>query len=49
MLFRSRIVASLALVYSIYALFGAGAEALAWGAVLLLAGLPVYIWMRRKA
>lgn len=44
-----RIVASLALVYSIYALFGAGAEALLWGAVLLLAGLPVYFWMRRKA
>jgi APA family basic amino acid/polyamine antiporter len=44
-----RIVASLALVYSIYALFGAGAEALLWGAVLLLAGLPVYFWMRRRA
>jgi APA family basic amino acid/polyamine antiporter len=43
-----RIVASLALVYSIYALFGAGAEALLWGAVLLLAGLPVYFWMRRR-
>jgi APA family basic amino acid/polyamine antiporter len=26
---------------------GAGAEALAWGAVLLLAGVPVYLWMRR--
>ena len=44
-----RVVASLALVYSIYALLGAGAEALAWGAVLLLAGLPVYLWMRRSA
>lgn len=44
-----RIVASVALFYSIYALFGAGAEALLWGAVLLLAGLPVYFWMRRRA
>jgi APA family basic amino acid/polyamine antiporter len=44
-----RVVALLALLYSIYALLGAGAEALAWGAVLLLAGLPVYMWMRRSA
>ena len=44
-----RVVALLALLYSIYALLGAGAEALAWGAVLLLAGLPVYMWMRRTA
>ena len=44
-----RVVAALALAYSVYALCGAGAEALAWGAVLLLAGLPVYLWMRRGA
>jgi APA family basic amino acid/polyamine antiporter len=43
-----RVVASLALVYSVYALTGAGAEALAWGAVLLLAGVPVYLWMRHS-
>ncbi|MDI1253879.1 amino acid permease [Thermomonas sp.] len=42
-----RTVAALALIYSVYALFGAGGEALAWGAVLLLAGVPVYLWMRR--
>ncbi|MGE4366339.1 amino acid permease [Thermomonas sp.] len=41
-----RIVAALALLYSLYALSGAGAEALAWGAVLLLAGVPVYLAMR---
>lgn len=44
-----RVVAALALVYSIYALFGAGKEALLWGLVLLLAGVPVYLWMRRSA
>jgi len=43
-----RVVAALALLYSLYALSGAGAEALGWGAVLLLAGLPVYAWMRRS-
>lgn len=43
---RGRIAAALALAYSVYALFGAGLEALAWGAVLLLAGVPVYLWVR---
>jgi APA family basic amino acid/polyamine antiporter len=44
---EGRVVALLALAYSLYALAGAGAEALAWGAVLLLAGAPVYLWLRR--
>ena len=44
-----RVVAALALIYSIYALFGAGREALLWGVVLLLAGVPVYLWMRWPA
>jgi basic amino acid/polyamine antiporter, APA family len=34
--------------YSIGALAGAGKEAVFWGAVLLLAGLPVYVGLRRK-
>lgn len=42
-----RVVAFLALLYSLFALSGAGAEALAWGVVLLLAGAPIYWWMRR--
>jgi APA family basic amino acid/polyamine antiporter len=46
----SRIVAALALCYSLYALFGIGGEALAWGAVLVGAGLPLHAWLRsRKA
>jgi len=44
-----RVVAALALIYSIYALFGAGSEALLWGLVLLLAGVPVYLWLRWPA
>lgn len=43
-----RAVALLALLYSLFALSGAGAEALGWGAVLLLAGAPVYVWMKRR-
>jgi len=45
---RGRLVAALALSYSAYALFGAGTEALAWGAVLLAAGLPVYLWQTQR-
>lgn len=44
---QGRLVAAVALAYSLYALFGAGREALAWGGVLLLAGAPVYLWMQR--
>lgn len=39
-------VAAIALVYSAWALVGTGAEALLWGAGLLVVGLPVYAWMR---
>ena len=42
-------VAALGLVYSIWALIGTGSVVLLWGTGLLLAGLPVYYWMRRFA
>lgn len=35
-----------ALAFSLWALIGTGAETLMWGAVLLLAGLPIYVWQR---
>lgn len=44
---KGRVVAAFALAYSAYALLGAGGEALLWGGALLLAGVPVYAWMRR--
>jgi APA family basic amino acid/polyamine antiporter len=43
-----RIVASLALLYSLYALSGIGGESLLWGSVLVAAGLPVYWIVRRR-
>lgn len=42
-----RVVASLALLYSLYALAGIGRESLLWGAMLVAAGLPVY-WVARR-
>lgn len=42
-----RTTAAFALIYSLYALIGAGSEALIWGAVLVIAGLPLrFIWKR---
>jgi basic amino acid/polyamine antiporter, APA family len=38
------VVALLALIFSGWAIYGAGAQTVAWGAVLLAAGLPVY-WL----
>ena len=47
---RGRIVAALALLYSVYALIGTGADALVWGAVLVVAGLPLhYVWKRQTS
>ncbi|MDI9240549.1 amino acid permease [Lysobacter sp. LF1] len=43
-----RIVAALALVYSLYALLGIGGEALVWGGVLVAAGLPLHAWLRHR-
>ncbi|MCL7713637.1 amino acid permease [Stenotrophomonas mori] len=44
----SRLAAAGALAFSLYALGGIGAEALLWGAGLVVAGLPVYFRQRRK-
>jgi APA family basic amino acid/polyamine antiporter len=42
------IVGILATAYSLWAIVGAGAEAVVWGAALLLAGVPLYYWYRRS-
>ncbi len=42
-------VALLAGIYSLWTIYGAGAEAAGWGFALLLAGLPVHLLMRRYA
>jgi len=42
-------VSALAFVYAMFAIGGAGAETVFYGFLLLLAGLPVYVWMRRSA
>ncbi len=39
------LVCTLAFIYSVWAVAGAGREAVYWGFILLLMGLPVYAWM----
>jgi APA family basic amino acid/polyamine antiporter len=39
-------VSVLAFVYAMFAIYGAGAETVFYGFLLLLAGLPIYVWLR---
>ncbi|MHC4656676.1 MAG: amino acid permease [Planctomycetota bacterium] len=47
-LLRSSIIALLALLYSLWAIYGVGPDALFWGLALILTGIPVYVWLRRQ-
>jgi APA family basic amino acid/polyamine antiporter len=44
-MFRPATVAVAAFGYSLWAVVGSGRDAVYWGFLLLLAGLPVYVWM----
>jgi basic amino acid/polyamine antiporter, APA family len=39
------VIAGLAFAYALWAIGGAGAEVVYWGFLLLMAGLPVYVWV----
>lgn len=40
------VIASLAFIYSVWAIYGAGQEVAFYGLLLLLAGIPIYVWMK---
>lgn len=42
------VLASLAFIFSLWAIYGAGEEAVFFGFLLLLAGIPFYIWMKYR-
>ncbi len=44
----THVVSALAFTYSLWAIAGAGADVVYWGFLLLLSGLPVYVWVVRK-
>ena len=46
---RYSVIAFLALAYSSWAVWGAGYEYIAKGFMLLIAGIPVYLWVRWRA
>jgi APA family basic amino acid/polyamine antiporter len=41
-------IATLALLYSLWAIVGSGWKTVSWGFLLLLAGIPVYLWQVRE-
>ncbi len=41
----STVLAVLAFLYSLWAMAGSGREAVYWGSLLLMAGVPVYVWI----
>ena len=44
----SSLIPVLAFVFSLWAIAGAGRDTVYWGFLLLLAGVPVYVWMKRR-
>lgn len=46
---RDTLIAGLAFAYSVWAIWGSGEEWLAKGFMLLLFGIPVYVWLRWRA
>jgi hypothetical protein len=42
-------VSALAFVYAMFAIGGAGAETVFYGFLLLLGGLPLFVWVKRAA
>jgi APA family basic amino acid/polyamine antiporter len=45
---KSMVIAVLAFLYSLWALSGIGMETILWGLALLLAGIPVFIYLHRE-
>ncbi len=41
-------LSGLAFLYTIWAIYGAGQKAVFWGFLLLLAGIPFYVWMKYR-
>jgi APA family basic amino acid/polyamine antiporter len=38
-------IAAIAFIYSVWAIYGSGAETVLYGFILLLLGIPVYVWL----
>jgi APA family basic amino acid/polyamine antiporter len=47
-MFAAVALAVIGFIYSVIAIIGSGASTVLWGFVLMLLGLPVYVWMQRE-
>jgi APA family basic amino acid/polyamine antiporter len=47
-LLGSSVIAVFAFIYSIWAIAGSGQETVYWGFILLMCGIPIYVWVRWK-
>ena len=47
-LLGSSVIAMFAFIYSIWAIAGSGQETVYWGFILLMCGIPIYVWIRWK-
>ncbi len=47
--FKVVTLASVGFVYSLWAIYGAGRDVVFWGFLLLMLGLPIYVWLRWQA
>jgi len=45
---RDALWATLGFLYAVWAIGGAGREAVYWGFLMLMGGVPVYVWMKRQ-
>jgi amino acid transporter len=45
---RVTIVEIIAFIFAVFTLYGCGAEAVLYGTILLVLGIPVYVWERRR-
>ena len=39
----------IAFVFAVFTLFGCGAEPVLYGFLMLILGIPIYVWQRRRA
>jgi amino acid transporter len=46
---RITIIEIAAFIFAVFTLYGCGAEAVLYGVLLLMLGIPVYVWQRRRA
>lgn len=46
---RAHVVAPLAFAFVLYTIYGVGAEVALWGFLVVLAGMPLYVWFKTRA